>query len=372
MNTRVGTTAISSMLLAAIFTLAGCSSQPRSAGTAPEIVRDIAVLDVRPTALPDVIESVGTVRAAESAPLAAQVMANIVSVNVHEGDRVRRGQVLAVLDDAQLRAAAERARAAVSAANHESAAAESEYALASATLKRYQDLFEKKAVSPQEFDEVKARAQAATARREGARAGQSQAQAALAQARTMLGYTQIRAPFDGIVTEKRVDPGAMATPGTPLMTIEALRGYRLEADVDESSLHYIQIGQKVAAQVDALGGKRLQGKVVQIIPAADSASRSFTVKIELPADAQLRSGLFGRAYFTRGEREALVVPRTAVVERGQLQGVYVVGSDQIATLRYVSLGKTDGDTIEILSGLRSGERLVAAPGTRDLSGKKLQ
>jgi multidrug efflux pump subunit AcrA (membrane-fusion protein) len=115
-----------------------------------------------------------------------------------------------------------------------------------------------------------------------------------------------------------------------------------------------------------------RGKVVQIVPAADSGSRSFLVKIELPADTRLRSGLFGRAEFSRGNRSSLLIPQTAVVERGQLQGVYVLGQDRIANLRYVTLGKSAGSVVEVLAGLQEGERLVAKPGERDLGGKRIE
>jgi multidrug efflux pump subunit AcrA (membrane-fusion protein) len=123
--------------------------------------------------------------------------------------------------------------------------------------------------------------------------------------------------------------------------------------------------------IDALGNVSLSGKVLQIIPAADATSRSFLVKIELPADTHLRSGLFGRARFPRGERSALLIPRDSLVTRGQLQGVYVVDANQIAGLRYVTSGKNAGEQIEILSGLQEGEKLVSAPGERDLGGKRI-
>ena len=110
---------------------------------------------------------------------------------------------------------------------------------------------------------------------------------------------------------------------------------------------------------------------MQIVPAADPASRTFTVKIELPADPQIRSGLFGRARFPRGERESILVPQTALLHRGQLEAIYVVGKDEIAGLRYVTLGKPSGSEVEVLSGLDNGERIVAQPADRELAGKKV-
>ena len=238
-------------------------------------------------------------------------------------------------------------------------------------MKRYQQLYEKKSVSPQEFDEIQARYQSAEARRDVARAGQAQANAALTQAQTSLSYAGIRAPFAGVVTEKMADVGTLASPGMAIFTVEDTRSYRLEATVDESDIAISHIGQIVPVSVDSLGSTELQGKVSQIVPSADSASRSFLVKVELPADARLRSGLFGRVRFARGERSALLIPEPAIVQRGQLKGVYVIDANQIAGLRYVTLGKDAGNQVEVLSGLQDGEKLIAAPGDRELGGKRI-
>jgi RND family efflux transporter MFP subunit len=204
-----------------------------------------------------------------------------------------------------------------------------------------------------------------------ARAGEAQANARLTQARTSQGYTRIHAPFAGLVTEKKVDAGMLAAPGMPLFTVEDTRSYRLEVTVDESELHSVRLGQVSPVTIDALGDAQLSGKVVQIVPAADAASHSFLVKVEIPADARLRSGLFGRARFPRGERTALLIPRTSLVERGQLQGIYVLDANQMAGLRYVTVGKIAGEQVEVLSGLQDGDKFVAAPGDRDLSGKRI-
>jgi len=357
------------MVLSGVLT--GCTNERPTASAPPETVSNVSVIIAQQTRVPDWLEVVGTVRAAQTSQIASQILGNIVEIRAHEGDRVQSGQVLAILDDAQSRSAADQATAALNSAEKDLSAAESDLTLAGTTLKRYQQLYEKKSVSPQEFDEIKARYQSAEARRDMARAGQAQANAALAQARTSLGYTRLRAPFAGVVTEKKADAGMLASPGMPIFTIEDTRSYRLEAAVDESELRHVRIGQVSPVMIDALENVQLSGKVIQIVPAADAASRSFLVKVELPADARLRSGLFGRARFPRGERQALLIPRTSLVERGQLQGVYVIDANQIAGLRYVTLGNSAGEQIEVLSGLEEGEKLVAAPGDRDLSGKRI-
>jgi RND family efflux transporter MFP subunit len=181
------------------------------------------------------------------------------------------------------------------------------------------------------------------------------------------------------VTERRVDPGALATPGMPLLTVEARGLYRLEATVDERDLKYVHVGASVpvamneAETADAAGGgPPLNGRVAQIVPAADAASRSFLVKIDLPENKNLRSGSFGRAAFTRGTRQAILVPQAAVIERGQLQSIYVLTDQNIATLRYVTLGAEKEKQREVLSGLSSGETIVAAPAGRELAGKRIE
>jgi len=364
----------SATLVSIVLTLmfVGCTGERRTISVAPETVSDVSVVSAQTTNIPDVVEAVGTLRAAETSQLAAQMMGNIVQVRVHEGDHVQRGQVLAVIDDAQPQAALDRSAAADLAAEQEISASESNFTLAEATFKRYQTLYDRKSVSPQEFDEIKARYQAAQARREVARAGKAQAKAALQQARTALSYTHILAPFAGLVTEKKADVGTLATPGMPIFTVEDLRRYRLEAAVNESDLQYVRQGQQVSVSIDALGDRHLKGKVIEVVPAADPGSRSFLVRVELPSDPALRSGLFGRAQFRRGERTGLLIPRTAVVERGQLQGIYVLDRNRIAGLRYITLGKTEALQVDVLAGLQAGEALISNPGSRELSGKKIE
>ena len=321
--------------------------------------------------VPDYLEATGTVQAAQSAQLSSQVMGTITRVNVQEGDRVRRGEVLIAIDEAQPRAAYQSATAGLQSSEQGIAAADADYALAESTMRRYQMLYDKKSVSPQEYDEVKTKLAAAQARRDAAHAGKAQAEAAVSEANTTVGFTRIRAPFDGQVTAKLVDAGAMAAPGVPLLTIDDPSHFRLEVQVDESQIAAVHPGAEVQVVVDAVGSQPISGKVAQIVPAADPATRSFTVKIDLPSNPQIRSGLYGRALFPLGERQSILLPQTALIHRGQLDGVYVVDRDQLATLRYITLGKPTSGDVEVLSGLGAGERVVAQPAGRELSGKRV-
>jgi multidrug efflux system membrane fusion protein len=357
-------------VIACLFLMA-CSSEKPNAAAAPETVSGVALLTAQRTTVPDYIEATGTVRAVQSAQLSSQVMGTITRVNVHEGETVLRGQVLITIDQAQQHAAYQSATAGLRASQQNIAAADADYALAQSTMQRYQTLYDKKSVSPHEYDEVKAKLEAAKARRDAAHANSAQAEAAVSQANTTVGFTRIRAPFNGLVVAKLADAGAMAAPGVPLLVVEDPSRFRLEANVDESQIGVVKLGTSVSVVLDSLGGQTLSGKVVEIVPAADPASRTFTVKIDLPTDRQVRTGLFGRARFPLGERQAIMVPQTALLHRGQLDAIYVVGKDEIASLRYVTLGRPSGNDIEVLSGLSSGERVVAQPDDRELAGKKV-
>ena len=368
---RRKSTVVAAVTFALVAFLAACSSSKPANAPAPETVSGVNLITVERATVPDYVEAVGTVRAVQSAQLASQVMGTITTINVREGDRVRRGEVLVSIDAAQQHAAYQSASAGLQASDQSIAAADADYALADATMKRYQMLYDKKSVSPQEYDEVKTRLAAAQARRDAAHAGRAQAEAAVSEANTSVGFTRIRAPFDGVVTAKLVDAGTLAAPGVPLLVVDDPSRFRLEVQVDESQIGAVHLGAEFPVKIDALGNQPISGKVAQVVPAADPSSRSFTVKIDLPANPSLRSGLFGRALFPLGQRQAIVVPQSSLLRRGQLDGVYVVGNDGIVGLRYITLGKPSADGVEVLSGLGNGDRIVAQPGDHELSGKRV-
>jgi len=343
-----------------------------SAPQQAETIREVKVIQTASVSMPDSVTGLGTVHASETSQLSAQIMGVVMTVNAREGDRVKRGQVLVALDSSQSQASLDRAQAALASAQQSLLAAKTDRDLAESTLKRYATLFERKSVSPQEFDEVKARHAGAVARADAAAATESEARASVSQAESGITYTRIRAPFDGVVTERKVDPGAMATPGTPLLTVEGSGNFRAEVTIDESSLRFVHLGADVPLALEAYPDQPLRGRVAQIVPSADPGSRTFLVKIELPRASQIRSGLSVRANFSRGTRDALLIPRTAVVERGATKAVYVVDQDQLASLRYITIGQSDTDRLEVLSGLAPKETIVASPAGRELGGKRIE
>ncbi len=197
-----------------------------------------------------------------------------------------------------------------------------------------------------------------------------QALAGLAAAQVQLSYATITAPFSGVVVKRHVDPGDMASPGMPLLTIVDPSSFRLEVTVPESHMKFIRIGDSVPVTIDALG-QTLNGRVYEVVPSADPVSRTFVVKISLPQVKGLMAGMFGRAEFKVGEIRGIFVPESAIWREGSLEGVFVVEGER-AIKRVVTTGKRLNDLIEILSGLNEGELVVAKVYDRIRDGMKVR
>jgi RND family efflux transporter MFP subunit len=313
-------------------------------------------------------------------------MGPVTSVLVREGDAVKAGQVLLTLDERELAERRSAARAAVQESTHAKeevargvAAAQAQADVMQKTYERYAMLRDKKSVSPQEFDEVEAKQHAAQEGLAGVKAKQQQvssmAERAQAESRameTVAGYARVTAPFSGVVVRRMVEPGAMAAPGVPLLVVEATSQYRLEVTVDTAEANNVKRGTKARVELDALPGKNFTGSVAEMEAGADTGSHTVRARIELPHDAAIRSGLFGRAWFARRKKKAIALPQAAILHRGQLHGVYVVDAEGIARLRMVTLGRSIGEKMEILSGLSEGERVVMDAANRELDGKKVE
>jgi RND family efflux transporter MFP subunit len=359
--------------------LAGCGSPRETKPTSQAAPIAVSVVAVAQQQWPSIYEATGTVRARTSAVIAAKLLGYVREVKVQAGDRVREGQLLVTLDARDLdinsrraEAALDEVRSSVPEADSAVAGAKANLDLAQITFNRMQELWNKKSISNQEFDEASAKVKAAQAAYEMVRARRSQldAQAARVQqdvrsTEVARSYAEITAPFAGVVTAKSVDPGAMAVPGAPLLTIEREGAYRLEASVEESRIAAIRVGQSVSVTLDGVD-RTIDARVSEIVPAVDAASRSYTVKLDLPTLPTLRSGAFGRVSFSLGSRSPLTIPVGALTARGQLQSV-VVAESGIAHTRLITAGQHSKDRVEVLSGLTAGEMVIfpVPPGLSD-------
>ena len=359
------------LLVLIIGAIVGCKST-EPVRTAPVDTVQTRLVESKQVEIPAMMQATGTLHSRETATLSAQVMGRVQQVLVREGDTVRAGQTLVILDDATLRSASEQAESAVKAAENQQIAAQTNADLAASTLARYKQLQAQKSVSPQEMDEVTRRAEGATAQVDVLRAQASVMKAQQAGARALLGYTRVAAPFAGIVTARMVDPGALASPGVPLVQIDSAGPLQLQATVAESAIALVRTGMKVSVPIDGAPGAAPQGTVSQIVPAADTSSHTFLVKIDLPSSKELRAGMYATAEIPVGTRQAIVAPHSAIVVRGSLSCAYILDGNNLAQLRYVTLGAAHGDAVEILSGIAANEKLVDDPADRDLAGNRIE
>lgn len=288
----------------------------------------------------------GTVEAVNRSTVAAQIAGEVTEINFDVHDTVPKGAVILRIDDTQARAALAQARA---------SAAEARAGLSEAAVnfRRVSDLFERNAVSQAEYDQAEAGYQAAQARVEAARA-------AVKQAETRLGYTEIKAPYAGIVVERHIEVGEVVQPGTPLMTGLALERLRVNIHVPQAIAGTVR--REGTAEVQLPDGGVLTSDDLTFYPYADPRSRSFRVRVNLKPDGhELYPGMMLKVFVPTGEAERLLVPGQAVVYRSELRAVYVVNENGAPRLRQVRLGARHGDRVEVLAGLEPGETIAIDP-----------
>ena len=353
-----------------VLLLTSCGNEPARRAAQPQAPPvAVQLASVTTQDWPTSYQATGTVRARTTATISSKVMGYVQQVSVQVGDRVRQGQALITLDARDLDVNLRRAEAggaevesAIPELENATAAAKANLDLAQTTFKRMEELAGKKSISNQELDEASARLKAAQANYDMVRSRRAQVNSKMAvveqdvrAAGIMRDYARLAAPFSGVVITRTVEPGNLATPGAPLLTIEQDGLYRLEASVDESKLASVRVGQAVEAVLEA--DRKLNARVSEIVPSVDAASRTYIVKLDLPATPNLRTGMFGRAIFPLGVQKVVAVPLAALMERGQLQSVFVV-EDGLAHTRLVTTGRRTGNAVEVLSGLTAGEKVV--------------
>lgn len=273
-------------------------------------------------------EVVGTVQATLQATLEAKLSGRIDKMPVVLGQRVKAGELVARLDVGEINARLEQAEAALEQAERD--------------WKRSSSLFEQQAVTRAERDAAESRHRLA--------------KGAVTEAKAMMSYLEVLAPFAGVVTKKWADVGDFAAPGKALISMEDPTALRLEAEVPQAIAAQIRRDARLAVRVDGVSGE-INGSVSEIAPTADSVSRTIQVKVDLSAQPRLSSGQFARLFVPIGEGYSLRVPVSAIVQRGQLEIVFTV-ANRSAQMRLVKTGKRVGDEVEVLSGLHPGDAVV--------------
>lgn len=305
----------------------------------------------------------GTVEAVNSANLSTRLMGYVESIKVKVGDKVAKGQTLIVINNTDLEAKRAQVNAGISEAQAAFTIAEKDY-------NRYKNLFEQNSASQKELDDMTAHYNMAKARLESAQQMKNEINAQFA-------YTNVKAPFSGVVTSKFIDEGSLANPGMPLLAMESPQNFEVVARVPEAVISKIKKGETVNVVVSSINAE-LPGSVTEVSTSSANSGGQYLVKVSLDSkNENVRSGMFASVQFpnvknqTPNATETIMIPEEAIIINGQLSGVYTVSQQNTAVLRWLRLGKSFGDNVEVLSGLTSGESYILSSEEKLYNGAKL-
>ena len=301
----------------------------------------------------------GKVEAAKSANISTRMMGYVDKIYVQVGDKVRNGQLLLSVNNVDVSAKLAQVNAGITEAQAAFNNAEKDY-------NRYTALFQENSASRKELDDMTAQFEMAKARLEAARQMKNEVNA-------QLSYANIRAPFSGVVTNKFINTGDMANPGMPLLEVESPGTYQVLAMVPESEILTIQKDTKVDVQLKSLG-KLVGGKITEVSTSAKNTGGQYMVKVLLDAsDANILSGMYATVQFPIAQEssKAIMIPNEALVYNGQLTGIYTVSQSNTALLRWLRLGRTVGDKVEVLSGLSADEKYIVSAEGKLYNGVKI-
>lgn len=338
-----------------LLTLAGCSAKEKKT----EAIANTDAAVTVTTAVPFADESSnssfsGQVESSQTANISTRVMGYITKLNVKVGDAVKAGQVIASISNSDILAKRAQTDAGI---------AEAEAALKNAQkdYDRFTALYKQQSASAKELDNITLQYNAMKARVEAARQMRNEVNA-------MLAYTTLTAPFSGIITQKLADAGSMANPGMPIVTIEQSGTYQVSAAVPESEINRVKQGEAVTVTIKSID-KNFTGRVSQVNQSSQFTGGQYIIKISIPEKD--KTGLYAGMYAnialqtvskktTGSISGAILVPQASIVHKDQLTGLYTISSGNTALLRWVRLGKTYGDKVEVLTGLDKNEVFIVS------------
>ncbi len=349
-----------SILFSAVlaFTSCGNSSEEKNFDQTPPV--SVTVSSVAAENNSPFLTASGKIEAANSATLSTRMMGFVDKVHVNVGQNVTKGELLVSINNSDLSAKQAQTSAGISEAQAAFNNAEKDY-------QRFQNLFAENSASQKELDDQRARYEMAKARLEGAKQMRNEVQSQFA-------YVNLRAPFSGIVTNKFIEAGDMANPGMPLVSVEGPGNFEVTASVPESEISKIKSGSEVQVIVKS-SDKTLPGTVTEVSTSARNTGGQYLVKVVLDkTDANILSGMYATVQFPiekKTDVTTVMVSKEALVKQGQLTGIYTVSQSNTAILRWLRLGRTFGDRVEVLSGLSADERFITTADSKLYNGAKL-
>jgi len=311
---------------AVVLFLQGCEQQSSEIQLQPIVITQASTLSVQSVKIPARHVTSGTVTSDHRVSINSRISGYIRKLSVREGDRVKKGQVLVRVDPVN--------------ANQALVQAEADLSNAKTELKRYEELFRAHAETQQQLDRVRLRYKVAKSQ--------------VKQARNQLSYAEVRSPVDGVVVEKRLSKGDLASPGAAILILEDPASLLVETHVSEQFVSGIHEADKVEIEIPSLR-RTFPGVVRQVVQAADAVSHQFLIKIALQSYHDVHPGMYAQVGFSVGSRMAMMVPKAVVIKRAGLNGIYIIDGENIARYRQIRIGQFKDGSVEVLAGLHDGD-----------------
>lgn len=333
------------------------------------LISDVQIETVSKKPVESFYTTSATVKAKTNSVVASMLTGKVTSIAVQEGDYVKKGQLLLTIDARDLSQKASGASAGIRAAQMAASSAAQNAKMADRTYQRYKNLYDEKVITKQEFDQYTTQKNVAALEYQRAQAGVQQARAGLGEVQVFQSYARVTAPVSGIVTQRTIDLGSTAIQGQPVLTIEAQDNGGLKseivANIDESYLGKVKEGEDVSLEVN---GKTYKRKITKVVKYIDPTTRTFKAKVDISG---LTGGQFAKINIPIAKKDAITVPKSAVVQKGELTGVYTVDTDNVVSYRIIRVGKEYGDRVEILSGLTDGDKIITVGTEKAIDGGKI-
>jgi RND family efflux transporter MFP subunit len=342
-------------------------------GGGPRQPMTVEVASVKRADMTESLTVVGNLIGAATVEAVPKVSGRLDDVTVRLGDRVRKGQTLAKVEDREIAEQVKQAQASFDVAAATIRQREADLRLAQTNLDRSKNLFDRQLIPKQTFDDTDARYQAAAAQLDLAKAQYQQAQARLDELKINLANTVISSPVSGFVGKRALDPGAWVTPNSAFISVVDIDIVRLVANIVEKDLRRITSGMKADVAVDAYPGEHFVGRIAHVAPVLDPSTRTAQIEVEIENSSfRLKPGMYAKVSFTVEHKEnVLVVPANSVVDASGKKGVYVPGEGDVAKFQTVTLGMSDPDQIEITSGVSEGMRVISTGAAALREGDKI-
>jgi RND family efflux transporter MFP subunit len=341
------------------FSIVSCNHKPEG-NISPPTLNMVKFKKIKFEKVIDLYESPGNIRAKNISIISSKVRGKIKKIFVEEGDTVEKGSPLIFIDVPELLVELEKGKEMVRVAERDLIAIKERAKFIRSTYNRYKNLLMDNAITKHEFEDIETRKNISEEEILKAEARLREAKKELERRKILYSYTKILSPIKGLVTEKYKDIGSMANIGDPILKIESNKNFRLEVSIDEKLVNKVKVEERIPVIIEAIN-KKIEGKISKIVPSIDSMTRTFIIKVNIPDNYRVKSGMYGKALIPVGEKKVILIPKFSIKKVGQLSGVYTLENNNLIRLRFIKTGKVYGNNIEVLSGLDIGDKIITYP-----------